>query len=96
MSNQGYYGGQPQYGQPQYPPQSYGGYPQGPPPQQPMQYYPPQQQAPPPRQSKDRGCLGACLATLCCCFVCEEGLLYGLLLNAQPPKPSCEEKEVED
>ncbi|KAL4942946.1 hypothetical protein BDV06DRAFT_191030 [Aspergillus oleicola] len=26
----------------------------------------------PPRQKKDRGCLGACLATLCCCFLCEE------------------------
>ncbi|CEJ57849.1 hypothetical protein PMG11_06528 [Penicillium brasilianum] len=53
---------QPGYGPPQ-------GYPQGPPPQ--MQY----SQAPPPQQqkSKDRGCLGACLATLCCCFVCEEG-----------------------
>ncbi|GLA38209.1 hypothetical protein AnigIFM63309_005215 [Aspergillus niger] len=46
-----------------YPPQ---GYPQQPYPQQ-MQY----QQQPPPQQ-KDRGCLGACLATLCCCFLCEE------------------------
>lgn len=27
----------------------------------------------PPRQSREKGCLEACLATLCCCFVCEEG-----------------------
>merc|ERR1712169_172817 len=60
MSNQGYY----QQG----PPQGY--YP----PQQPQQAY---QQGPPQqvivREKKDRGCLGACLAALCCCFVCEEG-----------------------
>jgi hypothetical protein len=50
----------------------------GAPQQQP--YYPPQgqqmqyQQAPPvQKQKKDRGCLGSCLAVLCCCFVCEEG-----------------------
>jgi len=81
MSNNQYYGGgypqqpQPSYGPPQgYPPQQGGYYQQGPP----MQYgQPPQQQyvqqQPPPRQQKDRGCLTACLATLCCCFVCEEG-----------------------
>ena len=40
----------------------------GPPPGQQVQYV---QQA--PRQKKDRGCLGSCLAILCCCFVCEEG-----------------------
>ncbi|EGP91511.1 uncharacterized protein MYCGRDRAFT_78859, partial [Zymoseptoria tritici IPO323] len=89
MSAQGYYGQQqPAYGQPQYPPQAYGAGPQYPPQQmqyQQPQYAPPQQQ----RKSKDRGCLGACLATLCCCFVCEEGCeccadccecWYGLLL----------------
>ncbi|KAK7520174.1 hypothetical protein IWZ03DRAFT_372337 [Phyllosticta citriasiana] len=75
MSNQGYY-----QGGPQYPPQSYGppqpGYgqpPYGGYPQQPMQY----QQGPPQqvivKEKKDRGCLGTCLAVLCCCFVCEEG-----------------------
>ncbi|KAB2574005.1 hypothetical protein DBV05_g7335 [Lasiodiplodia theobromae] len=68
MSNQGYYGGPPPPQQAYYPQQ---GYPQGPPPQ--MQY--PQQ---PPqtvivKEKKDRGCLGTCLAVLCCCFVCEEG-----------------------
>ncbi|KAI5369280.1 Putative cysteine-rich transmembrane CYSTM domain-containing protein [Septoria linicola] len=79
MSAQGYYQGggqpqygQPQYGQPQYPPQSYGQQPmqyqQGPPPMQYQQGY--AQQGPPPKQKKDRGCLTACLATLCCCFVC--------------------------
>jgi hypothetical protein len=61
-----------QYGQG--PPMQYG----APPPQQQMYYGPPQgqqqyQQAPMPKQKKDRGCLGACLAALCCCFVCEEG-----------------------
>lgn len=25
------------------------------------------------KEKKDRGCLGTCLAVLCCCFVCEEG-----------------------
>ncbi|KAJ5765827.1 hypothetical protein N7520_005386 [Penicillium odoratum] len=37
-----------------------------------MQY---PQQAPPPQQQQKSGggCLSACLATLCCCFVCEEG-----------------------
>ncbi|KAK8436319.1 hypothetical protein IWX49DRAFT_333381 [Phyllosticta citricarpa] len=73
---------QPGYGQP-----PYGGYPQQPVPsptspwiQAPsltrsvqMQY----QQGPPQqvivKEKKDRGCLGTCLAVLCCCFVCEEG-----------------------
>ncbi|OCL02583.1 hypothetical protein AOQ84DRAFT_357314 [Glonium stellatum] len=66
------YGGQGQYGpsQGQYgpPPGQYNAYP----PQPQMQY----QQGPPQQvvvQKKDRGCLTACLATLCCCFVCEEG-----------------------
>ncbi|KAK8236344.1 hypothetical protein IWZ00DRAFT_116986 [Phyllosticta capitalensis] len=58
--------GPPQQGYGQQPP--YGGYPQ-----QPMQY----QQGPPQqvivKEKKDRGCLGTCLAVLCCCFVCEEG-----------------------
>ncbi|RAH49701.1 uncharacterized protein BO95DRAFT_271098 [Aspergillus brunneoviolaceus CBS 621.78] len=80
MSQQGYYNGPPppQQAYGQYPPQGYqqgyppqGGYPPGPPPQgyapQPMQY----QQQPPPQQ-KDRGCLGTCLATLCCLCLCEE------------------------
>jgi hypothetical protein len=78
MSNQGYYGGQ----QPQYPPNSYGPpqgqYQQGPPPGQYYQQGPPpqmqyQQQGPPPKQSGGgQGCLGACLAALCCCFVVDE------------------------
>ncbi|KAL6153158.1 hypothetical protein ACJQWK_03529 [Exserohilum turcicum] len=54
---------QPGYGPPQ------PGY--GPPPQQPMAY----QQAPPPppeEPKKSRGCLTACLATLCCCWLCGE------------------------
>jgi hypothetical protein len=65
--------GPPQGQYAQGPPMQYG----APPPQQQMYYGPPQgqqyQQAPPPKQKKDRGCLTACLATLCCCFVCEEG-----------------------
>ncbi|KAK7622625.1 hypothetical protein IWX50DRAFT_615748 [Phyllosticta citricarpa] len=82
---------QPGYGQP-----PYGGYPQQPVPsptspwiQAPsltrsvqMQY----QQGPPQqvivKEKKDRGCLGTCLAVLCCCFVCEEGLRRGVLLSA--------------
>lgn len=36
-----------------------------------MQYQ--YQQGPPPRQSRDKGCFEACIAALCCCFVCEEG-----------------------
>ncbi|KAL2431011.1 hypothetical protein ABEF95_002046 [Exophiala dermatitidis] len=85
MSNQGYYGG-PQGGYPQQPGATYQpGY--GAPPQPgygaPQQGYyqqgPPQMQAQPQtvyvqeRRSNDRGCLGTCLAALCCCFVCEEG-----------------------
>ncbi|KAL3703801.1 hypothetical protein TMatcc_009490, partial [Talaromyces marneffei ATCC 18224] len=87
MSSQDYYGQQPHYGggYPNQPPQAHppqGGYY---PPQQPgygpPQGYPPQgyQQPPPPQQyqqeqrgGRDHGCLGACLATLCCCFLCEE------------------------
>lgn len=56
----GYYGPPPQQGYGQYPP-----------PQQQMYY----QQGPPPPQEepkKDRGCLTACLATLCCCWLCGE------------------------
>ncbi|KAA6409919.1 MAG: hypothetical protein FRX48_06532 [Lasallia pustulata] len=77
MSNQGY------YGQPQAAYQGGGGYPpQGFQPQpgfQQQQMYPPQpmyNQGPPPqqvRQQKSRGCIEICLATLCCCFVAEEG-----------------------
>ncbi|KXT10907.1 hypothetical protein AC579_3483 [Pseudocercospora musae] len=56
MSNQGYYGQQPQYGGPQYPPQSYGGPPPpqqgyGPPPGQ-MNYGYPAQGPPPPQQKQ--------------------------------------------
>ncbi|KAJ5085105.1 hypothetical protein N7532_009876 [Penicillium argentinense] len=64
---------QPGYGPPpgQYYPQVQHGQPQYTQPQ----YAP--QQGPPPEQQKSKsggqGCLGACLATLCCCFVCEEG-----------------------
>ncbi|KAJ5875087.1 uncharacterized protein N7473_012434 [Penicillium subrubescens] len=58
-------GGYPPQGYP--PQQGYG----GPPPQGGMQYQQPQPQ--PQQKSSDKGCLGACLATLCCCFVCEEG-----------------------
>ncbi|KAL1995997.1 hypothetical protein VTN49DRAFT_532 [Thermomyces lanuginosus] len=75
MSAQGYY----QQQGPEYPQPAYGPQPpyQGPPP--PQGYYqqpaPNYQQQPPPeaqRGDKDRGCLAACLATLCCCFLCEE------------------------
>ncbi|RMZ67409.1 Cysteine-rich transmembrane CYSTM domain [Pyrenophora seminiperda CCB06] len=52
-----------QYGPPQggqYPPPQQGmNYQQGPPP-------------PPPESEKSRGCLTACLATLCCCWLCGE------------------------
>ncbi|KAJ5453966.1 uncharacterized protein N7458_004922 [Penicillium daleae] len=51
-----------------YPQQGYG----GPPPPGGMQYQQPQPQ-PQQKSSSNQGCLGACLATLCCCFVCEEG-----------------------
>ncbi|OJD29304.1 uncharacterized protein BKCO1_8500033, partial [Diplodia corticola] len=72
MSNQGYYQGPPPPQQAYYPQQGYPqqGYPQGPPPQ--MQY-PQQPQTVIVKEKKDRGCLGTCLAVLCCCFVCEEG-----------------------
>ncbi|KAL1976251.1 hypothetical protein VTN31DRAFT_2533 [Thermomyces dupontii] len=75
MSAQGYY----QQPGPEYPQPAYGGQPpyQGPPPpqgyyQQPAPNYPQQPPPEPQRGSKDRGCLAACLATLCCCFLCEE------------------------
>ncbi|KAJ5917206.1 hypothetical protein N7466_010760 [Penicillium verhagenii] len=79
------YGGYPPQGYPQqqypqqgYPPQQY------PPQQYPQQGYPPQQgqqmNFAPNQDTSNRGnksggggCLGACLAALCCCFVCEEG-----------------------
>ncbi|KAJ5698820.1 hypothetical protein N7462_000825 [Penicillium macrosclerotiorum] len=63
---EGYYGPpqpgyqQPYYGQPQ--PQ----YQQPPP----AAYAPPEQQK---SSGGGKGCLGSCLAMLCCCFVCEEG-----------------------
>ncbi|KAH3966427.1 hypothetical protein HBH50_208750 [Parastagonospora nodorum] len=58
---------------------SYNQQPQGYYAQPPPQGYPPQQmqyaQAPPapaPEPKKERGCLAACLATLCCCWLCGE------------------------
>ncbi|KAF2246531.1 hypothetical protein BU26DRAFT_520989 [Trematosphaeria pertusa] len=76
MSNQGYYDqaqGQNQgyYGPPP-PNQPYGQYP---PPQQQMYYAPGPPQAPAQQergQKKERGCLAACLATICCCWICGE------------------------
>ncbi|KAE8354190.1 hypothetical protein BDV28DRAFT_147356 [Aspergillus coremiiformis] len=68
----GNYGPPPPQG---YPQQYGGGYPPGPPgPPGGYAAPPPPAMAPPPQQERKKsgGCLGACLATLCCCFLCEE------------------------